>query len=69
MSSLSHLPGGLVGECDGGNIVGSDTASTNEMDDFICDDPGFSATGSGKHEQGRAEVFHGFSLCRVELGF
>ena len=65
---LLHLLGRLVGEGDGKDAVGRDTALFNQIGNFLRDDARLPRTGTGQHEQRTIEIADGLALSGVELG-
>src|SRR5690606_1247828 len=65
--ALLHLPGGLVGEGHGDDVLGTDAALLDQIGDLAGDDTGLAATGAGQHEQGAADIAHSFMYTGVEL--
>ena len=61
-----HFPGRLVGERDGGNVAGLQTAVVYEVGDFLRNDAGFPRTGTGQYQQGSVQVLDGGALLWVE---
>jgi hypothetical protein len=63
---LFHLPGGLVGKGDGGDVARRNPARFDQIGDFPRDNPRFAGTRSGKHQQRAIDVADCFRLSGVQ---
>ena len=66
--ALLHLPRRLVGEGHGDDVTGLDAAVLHQVGDLAGDHAGLAGAGTGEHQQGAADVVHGFLLPRIESG-
>ena len=67
VDALAHLAGGLVGEGDGEDGVGSDAFFLDEPGDAAGDDAGFAGAGSGKDEQRTLGGLDGGALFGIQI--
>ena len=61
-----HLPGRLVGEGDGQDLVRRDIARGEQVGDPVGEHPGLPGARAGHDEQRAALVHHGSTLLRIE---
>src|SRR5690606_5253339 len=66
--ALLHLPSGLVGEGDGGDVGRAEPALLDQPRDLVRDHARLAAAGAGEHQTGTVEIADGFALRGVELG-
>ena len=66
VQAVAHFPGRLVGESDGQDLPGGDTALAHQVGDAVGNDAGFAGAGAGYDEQGAVGVQHGLLLGFVE---
>ena len=64
--TLAHLPGGLVGEGDGGHAAGADVERPYHVGDAMRDDAGLAAARPGEDEQRPVDGLDGLELRLVE---
>jgi hypothetical protein len=67
LGALAHLGRGLVGERDGGDLLGLQPR-LQQLGDLVHDDPRLARPGPGQHQAGAAQMVHGLGLGRVERG-
>ena len=66
--TLLHFLRGLVGEGDGGDVVGAEPAFVDQVRDLVRDHPRLAATGPRQHQARAVKIADGFALGRVEKG-
>ncbi len=67
LDALGHLAGGLVGEGDGEDGVGSDALFLDEPGDAAGDDAGLAGAGSGEDQQRALGGFDGGALFGIQF--
>ena len=65
--AFTHLVGRFVGEGDGGDVARRIAAFVDEVGQLVRDDACLAAPRAGQYQQGRAEMFDRFALCRIEF--
>ena len=65
---LAHFPCGFVGEGEGVDAVRRITRLTHQPGNFLGDNAGLAAAGTGNDEQRAAEIGDGFGLLGIQGG-